>query len=108
MFFGVIQSLALHYEWFQDMFERMPKDGRETQWRTLGEHGTPEVFPLPEKMDETYHPLQRLLVLRAFRPDRVQQCSVAFVSSVLGKRSELLFVSNKFFNLFLQILQICQ
>ncbi|PIK47982.1 putative dynein heavy chain 5, axonemal-like [Apostichopus japonicus] len=84
--FHNLQSLALHYEWFQDMFERMPKDGRETQWRTLGEHGTPEVFPLPEKMDETYHPLQRLLVLRAFRPDRVQQCSVAFVSSVLGKR----------------------
>ena len=80
------QSLAINFEWFQDMFERMPKDGRETQWRTLGEHETPELHPLPEKMDDNYNPMQRMMVIRAFRPDRIMQASTVFVSASLGKK----------------------
>ncbi|XP_071801693.1 uncharacterized protein [Asterias amurensis] len=85
--FHNLQSLAIHYEWFQEMFDRMPKDGRETQWRTLGEHDTPETAPLPEKMDEVYNPIQRFLVLRAFRPDRIMQAGTVFVNAVLGKKT---------------------
>ena len=81
-----IQTLAIHYEWFQDMFERMPKDGRETQWRTSMEHDAPESAPLPEKMHETCTPIQRLMVVRAFRPDRISQAGSVFVASVLGKK----------------------
>ncbi|XP_070568705.1 dynein axonemal heavy chain 5-like isoform X4 [Ptychodera flava] len=84
--FHNLQILAVHYEWFQDMFERMPKDGRETQWRAMGEHETPELMPLPEKMDENYSPIQKLLVTRAFRQDRLMQASTVFVCSVLGKK----------------------
>ena len=40
--FNNLQILAVHYEWFQEMFERMPKDGRETQWRNLCENDHPE------------------------------------------------------------------
>ena len=80
------QTLAIHYEWFQDMFERMPKDGRETQWRLCIEHDTPETAPLPERMHEIYTPIQRLIVIRAFRPDRIKQAGSVFVAAVLGKK----------------------
>jgi len=39
--FSNLQILAIHYEWFQDMFDRMSKDGRETQWRVLCESDQP-------------------------------------------------------------------
>ncbi|XP_077977225.1 dynein axonemal heavy chain 8-like isoform X3 [Glandiceps talaboti] len=84
--FHNLQILAVHYEWFQEMFERMPKDGRETQWRAMGEHECPELSSLPEKMEEVFTPIQRLLVIRAFRPDRLMQASSVFVSNVLGKK----------------------
>ncbi|XP_030850579.1 dynein heavy chain 8, axonemal isoform X3 [Strongylocentrotus purpuratus] len=84
--FHSLQSLAINFEWFQDMFERMPKDGRETQWRTLGEHENPELHPLPEKMDDNYNPMQRLMVIRAFRPDRIMQAATVFVGKSLGKK----------------------
>ncbi|XP_071954985.1 uncharacterized protein [Antedon mediterranea] len=84
--FQNLQLMAMHFEWFQDMFDRMSKDGRETQWRTLGEHETPESYSLPEKMDDVYNPMQRFMILRAFRPDRIMQAATIFVSTVLGKR----------------------
>ncbi|XP_033113255.1 dynein heavy chain 5, axonemal-like isoform X2 [Anneissia japonica] len=84
--FQNLQLMAMHFDWFQEMFDRMSKDGRETQWRTLGEHETPENYPLPERMDDVYNPMQRFMILRAFRPDRIMQASTVFVSSVLGKK----------------------
>ena len=68
------------------MFDRMPKDGRETQWRNLCESDTPELQPLPDKMDEVYKPLQRLCVVRAVRSDRLIHAAVVFINSVLGKK----------------------
>lgn len=84
--FNNLQILAIHYDWFQDMFDRMPKDGRETQWRTLCESDQPELQPLPDKMDEHYNALQRLLVIRAVRSDRLIQLTTLYVQSVLGKK----------------------
>ena len=81
-----LQMLATHFEWFQDMFERMPRDGRETQWRNLCEHDSPENQPMPDKMDDHFNPLQRMLVVRAVRSDRLMQLSTIFVSSVLGRK----------------------
>ena len=68
------------------MFDRMPKDGRETQWRTLCESDQPEVQPLPDKMDDQYTDLQRLLVIRAVRSDRIMQASTLFINATLGKK----------------------
>ena len=68
------------------MFERMPRDGRETQWRSLCESEKPENQPLPDKMDEQYTSLQRLLVIRAVRSDRIMQLANQFTISVLGKK----------------------
>ena len=84
--FSNLQMLAVHYDWFQDMFDRMPKDGRETQWRNLCESDLPELQPLPDKMDDSYTPLQRMLVLRAVRTDRLIHASTLFINSVLGKK----------------------
>lgn len=80
------QVLATHFEWFQEMFDRMPKDGRETQWRNLCESDTPELQPLPDKMDDVYKPMQRLCVVRAVRSDRLIHAAVVFINSVLGKK----------------------
>lgn len=64
----------------------MPKDGRETQWRTLCEHEQAELQALPDKMDDHFTGLQRMLVVRAVRSDRLMQMSHLYVNSVLGKR----------------------
>lgn len=66
--------------------QRMPKDGRESQWRTLCESDAPENAQLPDRMDEHYNPMQRLLVIRAVRSDRLMQLSAIFIAAVLGKK----------------------
>jgi dynein heavy chain len=84
--FSNLQILAIHYEWFQDMFDRMPRDGRETQWRNLCESEQPETQPLPDRMDEQYTLLQRMLVVRAVRSDRLNQLSALFINQTLDKK----------------------
>ncbi|XP_064629693.1 uncharacterized protein LOC135488785 isoform X2 [Lineus longissimus] len=84
--FHNLQTLASYFEWFQEMFERMPKDGRETQWRNLCESDAPEMTPLPDKADDIYTPMQRLCVIRAVRSDRLMQASTLFVNAVFGKK----------------------
>ncbi|XP_059166583.1 dynein axonemal heavy chain 8-like [Physella acuta] len=84
--FHNLQVLANHFEWFRDMFDRMPKDGRETQWRNLCESEQPENVPLPDKMDDVLKAIQRLCIVRAVRNDRLLQASSYFVSCVLGKK----------------------
>lgn len=73
----------------------MPKDGRETQWRNLCESDTPELQPLPDKMDDVYTPMQRLCVVRAVRGDRLVHAANIFINKVLGKKS--VSVLNLFF-----------
>ena len=50
----MLQLLAGHFEWFQDAFDKMTKDGRETQWRQITEHDKPELVALPDGLDEKY------------------------------------------------------
>ena len=78
------------FQWFEDMFDRMPRDGRETQWRFLCESEQPELSKLPDKMDTQLTKLQRLLIIRAVRSDRLLHLSSLFVSDVLGARYEIL------------------
>ncbi|XP_048577711.1 dynein axonemal heavy chain 8 isoform X3 [Nematostella vectensis] len=84
--FSNLQLLAQHFEWFQDPFDKMPKDGREMQWRQITEHEKPEMVALPDNLDDKYTPIQRFMVIRALRGDRVLQAGMCFVTSVLGKR----------------------
>ena len=50
----LFQLLAGHFEWFQDAFDKMTKDGRETQWRQITEHDKPELVALPDGLDDKY------------------------------------------------------
>ncbi|EDO29309.1 predicted protein [Nematostella vectensis] len=84
--FSNLQLLAQHFEWFQDPFDKMTKDGREMQWRQITEHEKPEMVALPDNLDDKYTPIQRFMVIRALRGDRVLQAGMCFVTSVLGKR----------------------
>ena len=80
-----LQYLAISQTWFAEPFERMGRDGRETQWRTLCEQDVPENGILPDKLDEVLSPIQRCCIIRAVRGDRVLQIALNFVSMVLGK-----------------------
>jgi len=64
----------------------MSKDGRESHWRSLCESERPEVHALPDKMDDALTPLQRVLVLRSVRAERLLHYTTLFVSAVLGKK----------------------
>ena len=75
----------MSHTWFSDPFDRMARDGRETQWRGLCEAEIPENMSLPDKLDEVLHPIQRFCIIRAVRGDRVLQLGLSFVSCVLGK-----------------------
>ncbi|XP_066278010.1 uncharacterized protein [Branchiostoma lanceolatum] len=81
-----LQVLAVYYQWFQDAFDKLPKDGRELPWRTVCENDKPELAALPDKMDDYYTPMQRYCVIRALRSDRIMHASSNFVSKVLGKK----------------------
>ena len=76
----------MYFNWFSDVFDRMSKDGRETQWRSLCETEAPETAQLPDKLDDNYTPTQRLCVIRAVRGDRIIQAALLYVSNVLGKK----------------------
>lgn len=86
-----LQYLAIYHSWFSDVFDRMSKDGRETQWRSLCETEAPENVQLPDKLDDHYTPTQRLCVIRAVRGDRILQASLAYVATVLGKKLVFFF-----------------
>ncbi|XP_041109797.1 dynein heavy chain 8, axonemal-like [Polyodon spathula] len=86
--FKNVQILAVYYSWFWDLFDRMYKDGKEMTWKALCDSDQPEnptKGKCPEGLDEL-SPLQRLLVVRAVRSDRLAHAASIFISSALGKR----------------------
>ena len=58
-----LQLLAQYYPWFLDTFEKMSKDGRETQWRQIAEHDRPEMLALPDNLDDRYTALSFLIFI---------------------------------------------
>ncbi len=81
-----IKYLAIYHSWFSEPFDRMARDGRETQWRSLCETEMPENVPLPDKLDEVLTPSQKFCIVRAVRGDRILQIALSYVSTVLGKK----------------------
>lgn len=84
--YSYLQLLATHFEWFQDAFEKMTKDGRETQWRQITEHEKPELVALPDGLDDKFTLIQRFMVIRSLRGDRLMPAATCFITSVLGKK----------------------
>lgn len=41
------------------------------EWQKLYESKEPQSFPLPEEFNNTLHELQKMIILRCLRPDKV-------------------------------------
>ena len=79
-------NACLCLQWFREVFERMSKDGKELHWRSVCESDRPETMTLPDGMDDKLTRLQRALVLRALRSDRLLHAVDLFVTGALGKK----------------------
>ncbi|XP_071951094.1 dynein axonemal heavy chain 2-like isoform X2 [Antedon mediterranea] len=69
-FHGLVQS-----------FEQYPRD-----WHIWYTSAEPESAPLPGEWDNACNELQRMLIVRSLRPDRVSFCSTSFIINNLGSK----------------------
>jgi dynein heavy chain len=69
-FHGIIES-----------FEQYPRD-----WNTWFQSSEPETAPLPGEWDSSLNELQRMLIVRSLRPDRVSFCAYKFIVNNLGSK----------------------
>ncbi|XP_078059400.1 dynein axonemal heavy chain 12 [Mustelus asterias] len=56
------------------------------EWRKIYESKDPQVVPLPHPWDHKINELQKMIVLRALRPDKIIPAVANFVVEKLGKR----------------------
>ncbi|KAG9493712.1 hypothetical protein GDO78_001536 [Eleutherodactylus coqui] len=85
--FKNVQILAMYYDWFGELFDRMYKDSKDLTWKTFCESKQPEnpsKVKWPEGM-EALNPLQKFMILRAVRMDRILPSASSYISAVLGK-----------------------
>lgn len=69
-FHGIIES-----------FEQYPRD-----WHTWFQSSEPETAALPGEWDSALNELQRMLIVRSLRPDRVSFCTSKFIVNNLGSK----------------------
>ncbi|KAM4043310.1 dynein axonemal heavy chain 5-like isoform 1-T1 [Anomaloglossus baeobatrachus] len=85
--FKNVQTLATYFDWFGDLFDRMCKDIKDLTWKTFCESEQPEnptKVKWPEGI-EALSPLQKFMVLRAVRQDRILPSASNYISAALGK-----------------------
>nr|DBA26446.1 TPA: hypothetical protein GDO54_010703 [Pyxicephalus adspersus] len=85
--FKNVQILATYFDWFGDLFDRMYKDSKDLTWKTFCESEQPEnssKVKWPDGMDGL-NALQRFLILRAVRVDRILPAASNYISATLGK-----------------------
>ncbi|KAI9356982.1 dynein heavy chain and region D6 of dynein motor-domain-containing protein [Zopfochytrium polystomum] len=58
----------------------------ERDWRSWFMGSEPEASAFPGEWENKVNDLQRMLLVRCFRPDRVQFCAQSFVSASLGQK----------------------
>ncbi|XP_068785621.1 dynein axonemal heavy chain 2, partial [Struthio camelus] len=68
-----------HFHGLSRSLELLPRD-----WHRWYRSARPESAPLPGEWQDSCNQLQRMLVVRALRPDRLAACVAAFVVSTLG------------------------
>eukprot|EP00795_Rhopilema_esculentum_P016694 gene16694-8141_t len=62
-------------------FEQYPRD-----WNIWFTNATPETAQLPGEWENACNELQRMLIVRSLRPDRVSFCATSFIVNNLGSR----------------------
>ncbi|NXM23807.1 DYH7 protein, partial [Oxyruncus cristatus] len=56
------------------------------EWQKIYDSKEPQSFPLPEELDNTLTELQKIIVLRCLRPDKISPAITTFVTDKLGKK----------------------
>eukprot|EP00294_Goniomonas_avonlea_P007519 CAMPEP_0114565520 /NCGR_PEP_ID=MMETSP0114-20121206/14353_1 /TAXON_ID=31324 /ORGANISM="Goniomonas sp, Strain m" /LENGTH=1925 /DNA_ID=CAMNT_0001751771 /DNA_START=60 /DNA_END=5835 /DNA_ORIENTATION=- len=56
------------------------------EWRALFDSNTCHTFPLPGKWDQKLSLMQKMLVLRTLRPDKIEPAISNYISAEIGKR----------------------
>jgi dynein heavy chain len=78
----------LYLATLSDVFSDLLKDFRSNTmvWKEWYDLESPEAVPIPSKFHEKLTPLQRLAVMRCFRPDRVYNAVKLFVIEIMGEK----------------------
>jgi len=71
-----------------DGFDQLRKDFEKNKdnWKAWYDLEAPETVPLPDGHSEKLTPLQRLCVMRCFRPDRVYNAVKTYVMGAIGEK----------------------
>ena len=66
----------------------LPADVAEdpARWKVLYDSPEPQGVALPAPFDDAFSPLQKMLVIRAFRPDKVVPAITEYVGKEMGER----------------------
>ncbi|XP_027740594.1 dynein heavy chain 12, axonemal-like [Empidonax traillii] len=56
------------------------------EWQKIYDSKEPQNCPLPEELDNTLTELQKIIVLRCLRPDKISPAITTFVTDKLGKK----------------------
>ena len=70
-----------NYHGIIESFEQYPRD-----WHSWFQSAEPETAPLPGEWDSSLNELQRMLIVRSLRPDRVSFCAYKFIVNNLGSK----------------------
>uniref|UniRef100_A0A8C8BVI3 Dynein axonemal heavy chain 12 n=1 Tax=Otus sunia TaxID=257818 RepID=A0A8C8BVI3_9STRI len=56
------------------------------EWQKIYDSREPQSFPLPEPLNNTLNELQKIIILRCLRPDKIGPAITTFVTDKLGKK----------------------
>uniref|UniRef100_A0A8B9BTE0 Dynein axonemal heavy chain 12 n=1 Tax=Anser brachyrhynchus TaxID=132585 RepID=A0A8B9BTE0_9AVES len=56
------------------------------EWQKIYDSKEPQSFPLPEQWNNTLNELQKMIILRCLRPDKIGPAITTFVTDKLGKK----------------------
>ncbi|NXE11184.1 DYH7 protein, partial [Lophotis ruficrista] len=56
------------------------------KWQNFYDSKEPQSFPLPDKWNNTLNELQKMIILRCLRPDKIALSITTFVTDKLGKK----------------------
>ncbi|KAM9226992.1 LOW QUALITY PROTEIN: dynein axonemal heavy chain 12 [Leptosomus discolor] len=56
------------------------------EWQKIYNSKEPQNFPLPEQLNDTLNELQKIIILRCLRPDKIAPAITTFVTDQLGNK----------------------
>ena len=85
---GLEEQLAVGEDklvpFFEEICDKFCQDAEE--WETWYNHNSPESHPMPGEFGEVLSGIEKMLILRALRPDRVSFALQAYLAETMGKR----------------------